>query len=388
MMMPGGASRLFGGLGKELEAKITIKDESFYRRCVLYGALGFAESYLHQEWETNDLTHVLAWCFLNREVFSTVATRKHQGRKIDFLKCLSQWKYHFRVKKKKKNHQQRYDPYADHQFFQTWLGPSMTYSAAYYRTPQQTLEEAQETKWEELCQKLRLESHDYLLDLGCGWGGFAIYAAKKYQCRVQAVTNSEEQFRAAAEHVEQAGVADLVEVNLGDYQNLSGRFDKIVVIEMLQHVGDRYVETFFSKMDELLAPRGLMLLQGPLYADNEYPLRRDGVDFVQQHIAPGSQVMSLRRITEAIDATSNVNLLEIEDRTAAAALTYRTWREKLKQSLPSLKQQGHDTLFLRTWFYYLCYQEAAFATRHLSMTQLFYTRPHNYLELTSPLYSL
>ncbi len=389
MMMPGSACRLFGGLGKELEAKMSIKDEDFYRRCVLHGTLGFAESYLHQEWETDDLTHVLAWCFLNREVFSTVATQKHQGRKIDFLKSLTQWKYHLCVNSKKKSREQVQDPYhLGSGFFKAWLGPSMTYSAAHYTSPEQTLEEAQEAKWEQLCQKLRLGSHDYLLDLGCGWGEFAIYAAKKYQCRVQAVTISEEQFREAALRVEQAGVADLVEVSFCDYRDLSGRFDKIVVIEMLQHVADRCGETFFSKIEDLLAPRGLMVIQTPLCGDNEYPLRRDSVDFVQKHMEPGSQVMSLRRMTEALNDVSNLRLLEVEDRTPSAAKTFKSWRENLIEALPTLKKQGDDPLFLRKWFYYLCYSEAAFATRYLAMTQLLYTRPNNYLELTSPLYSL
>lgn len=389
MIMPGSACRLFGGLGKELEAKLTIKDENFYRRCVFYGALGFAESYLYQEWETDDLTHVIAWCFLNRAVFSTIATKKHPGRKIDFLKSLTQWKYHLQVSNKKKNREQLQDPYhVGSDFFRVWLGSSMTYSAAYYTTPEQTLEEAQAAKWEQLCQKLRLRSHDYLLDLGCGWGEFAIYAAKNYQCRVQAVTTSEEQFRETALRVEKAGVTDLVEIIFSDYRDLSGRFDKIVAIEMLQYVGDRYIETFFAKIEELLAPRGVMVIQTPFCGDNEYPLRRDSVDFVQKHMEPGSQIMSLRRITEALNATSNLHLLEAEDRTFSAAQTLQVWREKLMKAFPTLQKQGYDSLFLRKWFYHLCYKEAAFATRYLAMTQLFYTRPYNYLELTSPFYSL
>ena len=389
MLMPGSACRLFGGLGKELEAKLTIKNENFYRRCVLYGALGFAESYLHQEWETDNLTHVIAWCLLNREVFSTVATQKHQRRKIDFLKSLTEWKYRLRINNKKKRQEFLEDPYhLRSDFFKAWLGPSMVSSVACYKDLEQTLEEAHDTKWEHLCQKLRLKSHDYLLDLGCGWGEFAIYAAKKYQCRVQAVTISEEQFREAALRVEKAGVADLVEIIFCDYRDLSGRFDKIVAIEMLQHVGDRHVETFFEKIEELLAPRGLIMIQTPFCGDNEYPLRRDSVDFVQQHIEPGSQVMSLRRMTEALDATSNLQLLELEDKTSSAARTFQVWRKAFIKALPSLQKQGYKELFLRKWFYYLCYREAALATRHLAMTQLFYTRPNNYLELTSPLYSL
>lgn len=389
MKMPGSACRLFGGLGKELEAQITIKDENFYRRSVFYGALGFAESYLHREWETEDLPRAIAWCFLNPEVFSTAATQQYQGRRVDFLKCLTEWKYRLNVNNKKKSRERLDDPYhLGSHFFKTWLGPSMAYSTAYFASPEQTLEEAQNAKWEYLCQQLRLKSHDYLLDLGCGWGEFSIYAAKKYQCRVQAVTISEEQFREAALRVEQAGVADLVEINFCDYRDLRGRFDKIVAIEMLQYVGDRYVETFFSKIEELLAPRGLMIIQEPLYNDNEYPVRRNGVDFTQKHIAPGSQIISLRRIIEALDATSDLQLVAAEDRTASAARTYRSWRENLSSALPTLQQKGYDALLLRKWFYYLCYREAAFAARYLSMTQLFYTRPHNYLELTSPLYSL
>lgn len=180
IMMPGGSSRLFGGLGKELQAKLIIKNENFYRRCVFYGALGFAESYLHQEWETDQLSHVLSWFFLNREVFSTIATEKHQSRKIDFLQAFTRWKYYFQTHSKKRRQKTLDDPYAlRHPFFEAWLDPSMSYSAAHYESPDQKLEIAQEQKWEDLCRKLRLDAHDYLLDLGCGWGAFAIYAAKK-----------------------------------------------------------------------------------------------------------------------------------------------------------------------------------------------------------------
>lgn len=389
MSMPGGALRLFGGLGKELEAKMTIKDERFYQRCFFHGLLGFAESYLHQEWKTEHLTAVLAWCFLNQEVFSTVATQKYQGRKMDFFKAFTQWKYQLRInsKKKKKEHLENFYR-GGSAFFQKWLGPSMADSTARYTTVEQTLEEAQNAKWEALCQKLQLEEHDYLLDLGCGWGEFAIYAAKKYQCRVYAVTLSEEQFREAALRVEQAGVANLVEVDFCDYQQISGRFDKIVAIEFMEYLGDPYVESFFEKVEELLAPRGVMIVQTPLCGDNEYPQRRESRDFVQQYMLPGMQVLSLRRITEAMNSASNLFLLEMEDQTASAAQTFQIWQKNLIKTLPLLQKEGHDPLFLRKWFYYLCYQEAAFATRFLAMTQFFYTRPYNYMELASPLYTL
>jgi len=387
--MPGGSRRLFGGLGKELQAELTVRDENFYRRCVLYGPIGFAESYLAGEWETGDLTQTLAWFILNGDYLAGVKTRESRNRgAFDLLGMINRIGHALRPNSKSKsrdNISEHYDLGND--FFKLWLDPTMTYSAAYYDPANLAMEEAQRKKWDQLCRKLQLGSHDMVLEIGCGWGGFAIHAAKNYGCRVTAATISEEQFREAAARVDAAGVSHLVEVIFCDYRDLAGRFDKIVSIEMLEAVGDRYVETFFRKVSELLAPRGLLGLQMILCPDNQYPILRDGVDFIQKHIFPGSLLMSMRRITEAMNATGDLNLLDYEDMTPFYARTLKEWRKSFLAALPQVKAQGYDAAFVRKWLYYLCYCEAGFGTRHISVAQAVYTRPDN-LDIHSPAYDL
>jgi len=387
--MPGGARRLFGGLGKELQAELTVRDEGFYRRCVLFGPIGFAESYLAGEWDTPDLTRTLAWFILNGDDLAGIRTKESRANGVfDILGVFNRLTHALRPNSRRKsrdNISEHYD--LGNEFFKLWLDPTMTYSAAYYEPPDLTLEEAQRKKWSRLCDKLRIGPHDMVLEIGCGWGGFAIHAAKTYGCRVTAATISEQQFREAAARVDAAGVSDLVEVVFSDYRDLAGRFDKIVSIEMLEAVGDRYVETFFGKVSDLLAPRGLLGLQMILCPDNQYPILRDGVDFIQKHIFPGSLLMSNRRITEAMNATGDLNLLDYEDMTPFYARTLREWRGAFLSALPRIKAQGYDASFIRKWLYYLCYCEAGFGTRHISVAQAVYTRPDN-LDLHSPAYDL
>ncbi|MFZ4115970.1 MAG: class I SAM-dependent methyltransferase [Chthoniobacterales bacterium] len=387
LTMPGGASRMFGGLDKELHAEIKVKNDTFYRRWVLYGFIGLAESYFHGEWETNHLTEVIAWFFLNNKFFSGQKANEQGLEKHNLLGITNQFQHFLRHGHKRRKQTLFYDQNnVNFHFFQYWLDPSMAYSAAYYQASTEKLTTAQETKWERLCQKLQLAPHDYVLDIGCGWGGFAIYAAKKYGCRIQATTISEEQFRQTAIRVEKAGLASLIEVVFCDYQNLGGRFDKIVGIEMMDAITDRDLESFFAKMEILLAPQGLLALQLVLCPDNQYPLLRDSVDFVQKYIAPKTLTPSLRRITEACNETSNLNLFDCEDITPSAARTVATWREAFTNALPKMQKQGFPSLFLRKWFYYLCYCEAALGTRSRTTVQALYTRPTN-LALKSPLYS-
>ena len=389
LTMPGGSRRLFGGLGKELHAELTVHDENFYRRCVLFGPIGFAEGYLAGEWETEDLTKTIAWFILNGDYLSGVRTRDvRPPGAFDLLGFINRLGHALRPnshRKSRDNISEHYDLGND--FFKLWLDPTMTYSAAYYDPPNLSLEEAQRKKWDQLCRKLHFGPHDIVLEIGCGWGGFAIHAAKHYGCRVTAATISEEQFREAALRVEQAGVSELVEVIFCDYRDLTGRFDKIVSIEMLEAVGDRYVATFFKTVSELLAPRGLLGIQTIICPDNQFPILRDGVDFIQKHIFPGSLLLSMRRITEALNATGDLNLLDYEDMTPFYARTLKEWRAAFTGALPEIRLLGYDEAFVRKWFYYLCYCEAAFGTRHISVAQIVYTRPDN-LDIYSSAYDL
>ncbi len=389
LTVPRGGRLFFGGLGKGRQAGLTVCNEGFYRRCVFFGAIGFAEGYLAGEWETEDLTRTIAWFILNSDYLAGVRTSESGSRgAFDLLGAVNRLGHALRPNSRKKsrdNISEHYDLGND--FFKLWLDPTMTYSAAYYDPSAQTLEEAQRKKWDQLCRKLQLAPHDMVLEIGCGWGGFAIHAAKHYGCRVQAVTISEEQFREAALRVEAEGVSDLVEVVFSDYRDLSGRFDKIVSIEMLEAVGDRYVETFFKQVSDLLAPRGLVGIQTIICPDNQFPILRDGVDFIQKHIFPGSLLLSMRRITDAVNATGDLNLLDYEDMTPFYARTLKEWRRNFSAVLPDVRALGYDEPFIRKWLYYLCYCEAAFGTRHISVAQIIFTRPDN-LDIYSPAYEL
>lgn len=388
VIMPGGSSRMFGGLDKELQAEIKIKNDAFYRRWVLYGAVGLAESYIHHEWESSHLTEVIAWFFLNNKFLSGERVKEQGLEKHNILGIINQVQHFLRGRYQKNEDAIFYDQnYADVSFFKRWLDPSMAYSAAYFRTPSDSLAVAQEAKWERICQKLQLTSHDYLLDIGCGWGGLSIYAAKKYGCRIQATTISEEEFRQTAIHVEEAGVAHLVEIVFCDYQHLAGRFDKIACVEIMDLVEDRDLEPFFSKIENLLAPNGLFALQLTICPDNQYPLLRNHVDFIQKYITPRTLTPSLRRLTEAMNETGNLNLLDCEDITPSAARTMAAWRAAFTIALPKLQKQGCSSIFLCKWFYYLCYAEAALATRSKTTLQALYSRPTN-LALKSPIYML
>lgn len=387
LTMPGGSSRMFGGLDKELQAEIKVNNDAFYRRWVLYGSIGLAESYIHQEWESSHLTELIAWFFLNSKFLSGEKVKEHGLEKHNILGVLNQFQHFLRRCYKKNKDVIFYDPSCvTVSFFKHWLDPSMAYSAAYYTKPQESLPSAQEAKWEKICQKLQLAPHDYLLDLGCGWGGLSIYAAKKYGCRIQATTISEEEFRQTAINVEQAGVAHLVETVFCDYQHLGGRFDKIACVEIMNLVDDHDLEPFFAKIENLLAPHGLFVMQLVLCPDNQYPLLRNNVDFVQKYITPRTLIPSLRRLTEAINETGNLNLVDCEDITPSAARTTAAWRAAFTKALPALQKEGYSSIFLCKWFYYLCYCEAALATRSRTTVQALYSRPTN-LEFKSTIYT-
>lgn len=389
VVLPGGGRHVFGGLFKGLKARITVTDEKFFRRCVLFGPIGFAESYMAGEWETPDLTRVIAWFILNAEDAGGLQTRT--GRSTGILNLLNTYNrfLHQRrpnsLRSSRKNIREHYD--LSNSFFKLWLDPSMTYSSAYFDPPELSLEKAQQKKYDRLCRKLHLQPSDEVLEIGSGWGGFSLHAAKTYGCRITTITISEQQFAEASDRIEKAGLQDRIELLLCDYRTLTGRFDKIVSIEMLEAVGDRYVDGFFAHCDTLLKPHGLLGLQAILCPDNQYPILRDGVDFIQKHIFPGSLLMSVGRIAEAMQRTGNLNLLDYEDMAPFYARTLKLWRENFESQLEAVRTQGFDEEFVRKWRYYLCYCEAAFGTRHITVAQAIYTRPDN-LALKSPAYDL
>ncbi len=389
VVLPDRSRRVFGGLGKGRTATLEVRDENFFRRCVVAGPIGFGESYMAGEWDTPDLTALIAWFILNADEAEALKTRKSRSTGLfDWLSWANRM-LHLRrpnsLSKSRENIREHYDLSND--FFRLWLDPTMTYSSAFFETADTPLEQAQIEKYDRLCRKLQLGPKDEVLEIGSGWGGFSMHAARTYGSHITTVTISEEQFAEASARIRAAGLSDRITLLLADYRTLRGRFDKIVSIEMLEAVGDRYVDGYFAKIDELLKPGGLVALQAILCPDGQYPILRDGVDFIQKHIFPGSLLMCNARIAQAMAACGDLNLYDYEDMAPHYAKTLRMWRENFEAVLEEVRALGFDETFIRKWRYYLCYCEAAFGTRHITVAQTVYSRPDN-LSITSDIYRL
>lgn len=389
VLMPDGTRGVYGGRGEGVQAQIRIEREEFFKRCVLFGPIGFAEGYMEGEWTTDDLTSVIAWFILNANEAEALQTRRSMG--TGFFNLLNTINRAFHRKRhnsramSKENIREHYDLSND--FFKLWLDSSMTYSSAYFEKADESLETAQIRKYDKLCRRLHLAPADSVLEIGSGWGGFSMHAARNFGCKVTTVTISQQQYDEASRRICEAGLSDKIQLLLCDYRDLRGQFDKIASIEMLEAVGDRYVDGYFAKIDSLLRPHGLVGLQAILCPDRQFPILRDGVDFIQKHIFPGSLLMCNARIGEALAACGDLNLFEYEDMAPHYALTLRRWRETFEARLPEVRALGFDDEFIRKWRYYLCYCEAAFGTRHITVAQMVYSRPDN-LGVPSAIYSL
>lgn len=389
LILPNGERRVFGGLNKDFQARIEVKDENFFHRCVFFGPIGFGESYMAGEWDTPDLAKVIAWFILNAEDTGGMKTRK--GRSNPLLNLLNAYNrfVHLRrpnsLGKSRENISEHYD--LSNAFFKLWLDPSMTYSSAYFDPPTLSLEEAQTKKYDNLCRKLQLAATDHVLEIGSGWGGFSMHAAKTYGCKVTTITISEEQYAEASKRIQEAGLQDRITILFSDYRVVEGQFDKIASIEMLEAVGDKYVDEYFATCSRLLKPHGLIGLQAILCPDQQYEILRDGVDFIQKHIFPGSLLMSLGRVAQALQNTGDFNLLVYEDMALHYAKTLKIWCDNFETVLDEVRGQGFDETFIRKWRYYLRYCEAAFGMRHITVAQMVYTRPNN-LSLNSDVYDM
>jgi len=255
----------------------------------------------------------------------------------------------------------------------------MMYSCARWERSDFTLEEAQRAKNESLCRKLQLTAEDHVLEIGSGWGGWSLYAAQNFGCRVTTLTLSREQHDLARQRIAAAALSDRIEVRLQDYRDLPAgeQFDKLVSIEMLEAVGHRYLEDWCRVAARALKPDGLMALQFITCADARYDEIRRGVDFIQKHIFPGGLILSVNRLNDLLASTGGFVLHALEDMGQDYARTLRTWREEFNRRVAAVQALGFDGRFLRKWNYYLAYCEAAFALRNVSVVQTVHTRPNN-----------
>jgi cyclopropane-fatty-acyl-phospholipid synthase len=376
--LPTGETIKFGNGEGNKTASITVKDVEFFKRCVLYGDIGFGEAYTDGLWETENITNVIKWFLLNIENAPTASGSNAKNVALNFLKFYNKISHLARANSlsgAKKNISEHYD--LNNDFFALFLDPTMTYSSAYFKTDGLNLQQAQIEKYNRLCRQLKLKPTDHVLEIGSGWGGNAIHIAKNYGCKVTSITISEKQLTLARERVAKENLQDKVKIELIDYRDIKGQFDKIVSIEMLEAVGDTFLDVYFKRCAELLKKDGILALQVITCPDSRYESLKNGVDWIQKHIFPGSLLPSVARINQAINATGDLTLVDLKDIGLHYAKTLNSWHKEFNIKLNEVKQLGFDEKFIRKWNYYLCYCEAAFAMRNINVMQMVYTRPNN-----------
>ena len=371
--LPGGERRTFGPPGAQPHARVRVKSPAFFRRLLLGADIGFGESYTAGEWETDDLVTLLTLVAQNEERLSLAGPLSRAANLRNDL--LHRLRRNTR-RGSRRNIGFHYD--LSNEFFRLFLDEeTMTYSSALFEWADQPLAAAQRNKLRVLAEKAQLEPGDHVLEIGCGWGGFATFAAREYGCRVTGITVSRRQYQAARERVAAAGLEDRVEIRLQDYRDLRGRFDKVVSIEMFEALGREHWPAFFRKLDEVLAPHGVVALQTISIPDHLFEGYARHCDWIQKHVFPGGLLASVHHVTGAMIRASRLNVHHLEDIGPHYALTLARWREAFLRRADAVAALGFDERFVRTWDFYLAVCQAWFATRRLGDLQIVLTRPGN-----------
>lgn len=378
LYLPDGEHLEIGDGKGNVKATITVKDPAFYKNLVLYGDIGFGESYVNGLWDTDNITNVIKWVLLNIENAPSVSGSKTKTAALNIFKWLNRIYHNSRsnsISGSQKNIAEHYD--LNNDFFATFLDQTMTYSSGYFLDEKTSLLDSQYAKYQRLAKQMNLQPTDHVLEIGSGWGGNAIYMAGTYGCKVTSVTISIEQQKLAMERVAAAGLTDKVEVIIKDYRDIKGQFDKIVSIEMLEAVGHNYYEEYFAKCNEVLKPDGILAFQVITSPDSRYTSLRKGVDWIQKHIFPGSLLPSVAKLNESINKTSDLTMVDLKDMGLDYARTLNLWCDRFNKNITEVKALGFDDTFIRKWQYYFNYCEAAFEMRNINVMQMVYTRPNN-----------
>jgi cyclopropane-fatty-acyl-phospholipid synthase len=365
----------FGGTGhrNDLCARVEVLNPQFWADAVFGGSTGAGEAYIHGLWRCDDLTSLVRLFIANREVLEGVdgstSVLFEGGRR------LGHWLNRNSKAGSRKNIAAHYDLGND--MFRLFLDPTMNYSCGIFEHESATMEQASVAKMDALCRKLDLTSADHLLEIGTGWGGLAMHAAQHYGCRVTTTTISREQHALAAERVRAAGLQDRVTLLLKDYRDLSGTYDKLVSVEMIEAVGHHYLDDYFAKCGSLLKPDGLMALQAITIADQFYAEALKSVDFIKRFVFPGSFIPSVSAMTDSIARSTDLRLFHLQDIGPHYATTLAKWRERFFGNAQQVRALGYPESFLRLWEFYLCYCEGGFLERHIGDVQMVLSKPGN-----------
>jgi len=366
LAMPDGSVRSFGQAGSDLRARLEVRNPRFFHRVLTGGDVGTGDSYVDGDWDSPDLVAVVRMAVRNRERIAPAGGLL--GLAGAAVHALRHWANRNTLSGSRRNIAAHYDLSND--FFRLFLDRNMVYSSAIFPEAEATLEAAQMEKIDRLCRKLHLGAGDHVLEIGTGWGAFALHAARRYGCRVTTTTISRQQYEHAAALFDACGVAGQVQLLEEDYRHLRGEYDKIASIEMFEAVGLDNYDTFFAKCDSLLKPDGVLAMQTITMNEHRFSAYRRSSDWIQQRIFPGGQLASVRAVQDSLVRATSMNLHHLEDIGMHYAETLACWSRRFEENRREVLALGFDEPFLRTWAYYLAYCEGAFRERYIGNAQL------------------
>ncbi|HLW25918.1 MAG TPA: cyclopropane-fatty-acyl-phospholipid synthase family protein [Steroidobacteraceae bacterium] len=374
-LIDGPLDQSFGEAGATapFEATVRVRDARFYGEVLFAGTLGAGESYTAGRWECDDLTALVRLMVANRTLLEHVDSGWSRLRAPLFK--LGHWLNDNDRAGSRRNIAAHYD--LGNRFFELFLDETMAYSCAIFPTPQTPLREASIAKFDAALSKLALTPSQHLLEIGTGWGGLALHAARHYGCRVTTTTISREQFDLTRERIARAGLSHRITLLLEDYRDLKGRYDALVSIEMVEAVGHRYLDTYLAKCSDLLDSSGVMLLQSITIRDQLYEYALRSVDFIKRCIFPGSFIPSVQALVDALARVTDLKLFHLEDIGPHYARTLRLWRERLLARAAEVRSQGYPERLLRLWEFYLSYCEGGFEERQLGDVQMLLVKPRS-----------
>lgn len=364
-----GSRRL--GQPADLRATLQVHKGRFFRESVLGGALSVAESYFRGDWDCDDLTALFRIFVRN-----TDASDRLDGG-LARLAGIGHRLYHWGRRNHRAGSRRNIAAHYDlgNDFFSLWLDHTLAYSSGIFPAPGASLGDASVEKFDRVCRKLDLLPDDHLLEIGGGWGGLAIHAAENYGCRVTTTTISQEQHDAARARIDGRGLADRVSLLQQDYRDLTGQFDKLVSIEMIEAVGSEFLDPYFRQCGQLLRPDGTLVLQAIVMPERGYAQYLRRVDFIRRFVFPGGCLPSLGAILESAGRTTDLRFVHAEDFAPHYAETLRRWRSAFMARLDDVRRLGYSEEFIRLWKYYLCYCEAVFEERRVGVLQIQFDKP-------------
>lgn len=372
-VVEGNQRHRFGDEHAELKVVLTVIDPAFYQKMVMSGSIGGGEAYINGWWRCDNLTALVRIFALNLsrlDKLDSALTRI--GR--PFLKVLN-WRNRNSKTQSKKNIAAHYDLGND--LYRLFLDDSMMYSSAVYPDDTADLAQAQQHKLRLIAQRLQLKSTDHLLEIGTGWGSMAIFAAQQYGCKVTTTTISQQQYDYAKARIDALGLQQQVTLLFSDYRDLEGQYDKLVSIEMIEAVGDEFLDTYFEKCSSLLKADGLMVIQAITMVDHRYRQYVREVDFIKRYVFPGGCLPSIARMAEAVSENTDLVMRHLQDIGFDYARTLKHWCENFMQARDKVHQLGYDDNFVRLWHFYLCYCEGGFLERATSVVHMVLAKPEN-----------